>query len=388
MGAVTTVAFSADSRLLAASTVGENSIRLWDVESHTLMAVARGHNREVDAIAFPKGTGEMLSGGREGNLTAWNLDALVKGDALRGPFYRATYTSDGQRILAAATDGQIWTIDAKTGRRENSWSEGRKYRSVAFSEDGSVVAAIDFEGHLRTWSSNDHGLLFQVDIDDMTELATPIKPGQDFRYGNEGSFPVAVSCDGSKFALPATEADVPGIAVFDMRAGRKRFLRGKLRPANAIAFSPNGDTLIGVLLDGWKLWNLHSDSPAAEDLPGSGEPPGGAFSLDRDDPLLAVAYAFNGITLVDPRTRKGIRPLLGHSGRVWCLAFSPDNKTIVSGATDSTLRLWDVATGQLRSTLKGHLGPVLDVAFAPDGRSVVSCAADGTLRIWRTSTAE
>jgi len=37
--------------------------------------------------------------------------------------------------------------------------------------------------------------------------------------------------------------------------------------------------------------------------------------------------------------------LKGHTGEVWSVAFSPDGKTLGSGSSDQTVKLWDVATG-------------------------------------------
>src|SRR5262245_51098221 len=43
---------------------------------------------------------------------------------------------------------------------------------------------------------------------------------------------------------------------------------------------------------------------------------------------------------------------------------------------DRTVRLWDVATGQMRSTFTDHTSKVSSVKFSPDGRRVASATGD------------
>ena len=49
------------------------------------------------------------------------------------------------------------------------------------------------------------------------------------------------------------------------------------------------------------------------------------------------------------------------------VAFSPDGSLLATGAHDSTVKLWDPTTGQLRGTLT-HEDAVYGVAFSPDGQ--------------------
>ncbi|WP_442957401.1 WD40 repeat domain-containing protein, partial [Phormidium sp. CCY1219] len=71
----------------------------------------------------------------------------------------------------------------------------------------------------------------------------------------------------------------------------------------------------------------------------------------HQDSVYAVAFSPDGETIVSGSgdgtlrlwTRQGEpigEPLRGHQNRVWAVAFSPDGETIVSGSWDGTLRLW------------------------------------------------
>ena len=66
------------------------------------------------------------------------------------------------------------------------------------------------------------------------------------------------------------------------------------------------------------------------------------------------------------------------------MAYSSDGSTLAAGAGNGTVRLWDMATGELIVDLKGHPGRVLALAFRSDG-ALLSIGEEGVVREWDLS---
>lgn len=71
----------------------------------------------------------------------------------------------------------------------------------------------------------------------------------------------------------------------------------------------------------------------------------------------------------------------GPSGRVQCVAFSPQGSLIASASDDKSITLWTL-DGTLRTTLKGHRATIQRVMFSPNAQAIASASEDKTIKLW------
>ena len=135
---------------------------------------------------------------------------------------------------------------------------------------------------------------------------------------------------------------------------------------------------------GTTLVNYRGHSSAVNDLVWS--PNGMRIASCSYDTTVQVWDAASGNTLLTYR---------GHSGPVWSVAYSPDGKRIASaggeinlnqGSHDHTVRVWDATTQQLIFTYNGHSDAVLKMKWSPDGTRIASASYDNSVQVWDATT--
>lgn len=162
---------------------------------------------------------------------------------------------------------------------------------------------------------------------------------------------------------------------------------------NAVAFSPDGQMLVAAL-----NYNPTLDNYSVIVM---GTLTGQVITTKRkltnpSDLSAFVAFTADGKTLVDGSSRA---VKLWDTG-TWALreetitgeinpsfALSADNKLVATGGTNENhVKVWDAANRVLKLTLDGHDKGILSLAFSPDGQTLVSGSYDNTARLWDAQT--
>lgn len=117
-------------------------------------------------------------------------------------------------------------------------------------------------------------------------------------------------------------------------------------------------------------------------------PPVAVFSVafSPDDKYVLTGGYERTARLWDIESGREIRRFEGHSSFAWSVAFSPNGKQVLTGSRDGTARLWNIETGEEIRRFEGDSGAIWSVAFSPNGEQILAGSFDGAANLWEVKT--
>jgi len=106
----------------------------------------------------------------------------------------------------------------------------------------------------------------------------------------------------------------------------------------------------------------------------------------RDGRLIASVGDDGVVRIWEVSSGQLLSTLQAHTGLVWSVSLSGDGRLVASGGDDGTVRLWETDKGQRVATLRGSTPVLHGVALSEDGSVVASEGTDRLVRLWEASS--
>jgi len=285
------------------------------------------------------------------------------------------YSSDGKLIAIGDSEGYVHLYECASSKLAytiNNWSPGQLsanvIRSLSFSGDSKWLAVGSEDSLIRIWN-----IFLQKEGVISATLMTTLKGHQgvvlSVSFGQEGT----LLASGGKDKI---------IRIWDIFS--KKMVHAYSDPQEqiqSVCLSSDGGVVAAGCLDG-SIWILSKESGKV--LQGHHKSVT-SVSFSPDGKTLAVGG--NGILLCDVLTGE-ILWKIRCPNVIFSLGFNPDGRSIASGHSDNSVRIWDAVKGLELRSFEGHLKHVFSVTFDPSGKTVVSGSLDGTVRLWDVSQGE
>ena len=283
-----------------------------------LPAEFKAHTALVHGLAVSPDGKHLATAGFDAAIRLWEVDTGKEARALTGhvgPVYAVAFTRDGQTLISCGDDRSLRLWNPADGKSiKELKGHGGVAAGLAVTPDGRRVASASADKTVRVWE---------------------LPEGQMKQLGTHGAsvYAAAFASNGERLASVGADALVK---VWDVAGGKElKALKGHDGPVSAVAYLADGPLSAGFDRT-LRLWDADGGTEKSKLGPLPDDPYG--LAVSKDGKRLAVAGYGGHVAVWDVAEGKTVFGAR-HKSPAYCVAFSADGASLVSGHDDGRIRV-------------------------------------------------
>ncbi len=389
---VESLQYSPDGKWLVSSSQ-DKLIILWQVHTGIPFTVFKGHHDSVSSVRFDYKMSKIISASKDTTSRIWDLKnkdtlhiaslGISNIDSHFKWIASVAFSPNGKFFAYGGVDKIVHILD-KSGKSIICELNGhsKPIRKVKFCPNQPELASCSDDGTIKLWNYKKGEV--RITLEGHSQSVN------DVVYTSNGRY--LASCSDDKT-----------IRIWEVRTGKQIVSLQSDNEIECIAISPDNSLLLSGDTNGnihlWHLVNIMRGLVLIKSQDTSREEPIFPRKFEgHNDTVNSISFSPDGElfascsddgTIIVWKSNNSHIVLKGHTNHVNDLSFSPDGRRLASCSgwefvdMDNTIKIWDVATGEVVITLYGHEKCVNSVAFSPDGQQIASASNDGVVNFWK-----
>ncbi len=362
----------------------DGTIRVWNLERGKQLRVLDDHTSCVNIIKLTPDGKYLLSGSDDATIKVWDIttwQVLKTWEGHQGYVRDIAITTDG-RVVSCSQDGTVKVWKLADGELLYTF-EGHEIwvNAVAATPDNRMAISSSVNNDLWAWDLEKRVELppfFQAKGRELTQF---LVGDVFFNVKNDGpvghqnyAVRLAVTPDGQKLVSVGDE-----IIIWDI-ATRAQLERFSIHGSSIAAIALLDDGRTGVTgAESVKVWDVENHQVSLT-LTGHA---GAVKSVCGNERYLVSGSEDKTIKVWDRACAAHGQGYEGHARSATRVTLSPDERLALSSSYDGTAKVWELASGRCLHTLMGHRSGFVDVgAFTPDSKRAITTTHGGQVRVW------
>ena len=404
-GAGCGVAFNTDGSLVAIGDFDGN-IYVWNIlEQKTRHFKNADGYEEACAVAFSPDNEILATGGTEGIPKLWSLETnelLLRLAPHTDTIWRIVFSPDGKLLASAGFDNKVNIYDVSSGKLLQMLAgHTAPLRALAFAPNSEQLASVDKAGEIRLWDVSfgyHSGIVTKVLFSPDGDFFASASADGTIRVWDSSSEKLLQEIDMGGWvweidihpnqSLIAGVSDKNVAQVWDIITGEQvsKFSIMAKR-AGSVDYSPDGQWLAVGGDKGVFVWDTLSRN---EVVFFSTPYQNYSVAFNPDGKSLAAVCADGIVRVWNLATKELKFPVIKHDDPDWEIfraAFSPKGDLLATAGAGGLVNVWNAATGEFVAGIIDHTNSMRDVKFSPDGKFLATASSDRSAKVWDLSLA-